>query len=128
VQTTTWTLPAITAAQAASATTMAAAFVAYLNLQPNFSQYYTATNVAGVISVTVNALANPFFVTWAGGGAGYFSVSGMFANTLTTTCLYIPGPSYNNGAIASTGATFANGTTAGTGYKGLIPAFLGGVI
>ena len=128
VQTTTWTLPAITAAQAASVTTMAAAFVAYLNLQANFSKYYTATNAAGVISVTVNATANPFFVTWANGAAAYFSVSGMFVNVLTTTAAYVPGPNYNNGQITSAMAATFGAATAGTGYKGLVPAFICGIL
>jgi hypothetical protein len=128
LQTTTWTLPAITAAQAASATTMAAALVAYLNLQASFSKYYTATNAAGVVTITVNANANPFFVTWANGAAAYFSVSGMFVNVLTTTAAYVPGPNYNNGQITSAMAATFGAATAGTGYKGLVPAFICGIL
>lgn len=122
VQKTTYTTPPLTTAQAASVTTAAAALVAYLNGQPGFSQYFTASNAAGVVTVTVNAAAAPFLVTFGPGidgqavsSAFYISISGAVANSLTF-------------AVASTGGTVstAGGATfaGGTGYKGVCPVLV----
>lgn len=118
----TYTVPPLTAGQAATATTAALAVLTYLNAQPNFSQYFTATQVAGVITWTVNALANPFQVTFGSGTtvtAQYnLSVSGMIVNNAT------------NG-FAVTAAKIGVGTNVvttqfagGTGYKGTIPVYV----
>lgn len=126
-QTTTWSLT-LNATTAASATTAAAAMVAYLNAQASFSQYFIATNSAGVITVTVNALANLFSVDYSGGiGApGYagveanqfsISLSGMVANSLTFACT----------VTGSGGTTFTAGSTTfagGTGFLGSLPAWV----
>jgi hypothetical protein len=120
----------LTAAQSVSVTTAAAAVVASLNANPFFATYFTAANVAGVITVTVNGLANPFLVT---GGLTSLSgqateqwrffthISGMVANTLTTTASYTQ-------TGASTGTNTAGGATfsGGTGYKGKVPAMIYG--
>jgi hypothetical protein len=114
-----WNTPPLTAAQAVSVTTAAAALVAYLNSQPNFSQYFIASNVAGVVTVTVNSLATPFKINFVIGGleVGAFSVSlsGMIANSLTFV-------------VASSGGTIstAGGSTlaGGTGFKGTIPVYV----
>lgn len=118
-QTTSWTTPPLTSAQAASATTAAAALVAYLNAIPSFSQYFTATNAAGVVTVTVNALSTPFAVNFGSGttvtAAFLISISGMVANSLSFAV------SATGGSTATAGgATLAGGT----GYKGTIPALV----
>lgn len=121
-QTITWTTPGLTAAQAVSVTTAAAALVAYLNSVSSFSTYFTASNVAGVVTITVNALGSLFGVNFGPGidgqaMANYFSISlsGMIANSLTF-------------AVSSTGGTTSTAGGAnlagGTGFKGTIPAFV----
>lgn len=118
VQKTTWSL-ALTTAAAATATTAGAAIIAYLNAQPSFSQYFTATASAGAVTVTVNALSTPFLVTYGSGSnlTSQFSlgISGSVANSLTTA-----------GSVTGTGGTTYSAAganfTGGTGYKGIIPA------
>jgi len=118
-QTITWTTPPLTSAQAATVTTAALALVTYLNGVPSFSQYFTATQVAGVVTITVNALATPFTVNFGSGTSVYssfqISISGMVANSLTF-------------AVSSTGGTVSTAGAAnlasGTGYKGVIPAMV----
>lgn len=118
-QTTTWTTPPLTTAQAVSVTTAAAALVAYLNAQANFSKYFTATNLVGVVTVTVNAAAALFNVNFGSGTtetANFsISISGMVANSLTF-------------AVAATGGSTATAGAAnlasGTGYKGVVPALV----
>lgn len=124
VQTTTWSLT-LTSATAASATTAGAAIVAFLNAQPNFSQYFIATNAAGVVTVTVNALSTPFQITYGTGttltDVWSIGLSGMIANSLTTAA----------SVTGSGGTTYTAGganLASGTGYKGLIPAMIYGMI
>jgi len=117
-QTTTWTTPPLTAAQAASVTTAATALAAYLNTQANFTKYFIATSSAGVVTVTVNALSAGFGVNFGTGSneqsAFSISISGMVANSLTF-------------AVSSTGGTTSTAgaatLTGGTGYKGTVPAW-----
>jgi hypothetical protein len=123
-QTTTWTTPGLTSAQATTVTTAAAALVAYLNAQPSFSAFFTASNVAGVVTVTVNnfSVTSPmlFKVNFGSGTteSNFFniSLSGMVANSLTF-------------AVASTGGTTSTAGGAnlagGTGFKGYLPALIG---
>jgi len=125
VQTITYTTPPLTSAQAAPVTTAAQALVAYLNGIPSFSTYFVASNAAGVVTVTVNALATPFRVNTAGGigspsfsveGSSYsISLSGMVSNSLTFS-------------VSSTGGTTSTASGAnfsgGTGFKGMIPAWV----
>ncbi len=123
-QTTTWTTPALTTAQAVSVTTAAAALVAYLNAQPSFSAWFTASNVAGVVTVTVNnfSVTSPmlFRVNYALGGvlgSGFnISLSGMVANSLTFAVAATGGSTATAGAATLTG---------GTGFKGYLPALVG---
>lgn len=120
--TTTWSLT-LNSTTAASATTAGNAIVAFLNAQPGFSQYFTATNTAGAVLVTVNANSAPFLVTFGSGsnltGQVTFGVSGMLANSLTTagSVTGSGGTTYSAGA-----STFASGT----GYFGLVSAFIYG--
>lgn len=122
-QTITFTSPPLTTAQAVSVTTAAAAFVAYLNAQPAYSQYMTATNSAGVITHTINALANPFLVTFGTGttlaGQATVAVSGMVVNNAASG-----GWAFTT---TTTGGTVSTATTqwvGGTGYKGTIGAYV----
>lgn len=125
VQTATWSLT-LTSATAASATTAGNAIVAFLNAQPNFAQYFTATNTAGAVSVTVNALSTPFLITYGSGttltNSFSLGLSGMIANTLTT----VGSVTGSGGTTYSAGAATFNGGTPGTGYKGLVPAMIYG--
>lgn len=121
-QTYTWSLM-LNATTAATATTAAAAMVAYLNSQSNFSTYFTATSALGVVTVTVNAASAPFLVTFGSGtnltGQFVIGISGMVANSLTFAC----------SVTGSGGTTFTAGAAnfaAGTGYLGIIPAFIYG--
>lgn len=123
---------------AASVTTAAAALVAALNANPYFAvqsihgvgtptpYFIPATNAAGVVTVTVNTLGNPFLVT--GGSTNvagvatqqyqyYISISGAVANSLTTTASATGGSTLTAG-----GATMSGGT----GYKGICPALIYG--
>ena len=126
VQKTTWSLT-LTAADAVSATTAAAAMVAYLNGQTSFNAFFVATNTAGAILVTVVAASPLFRVNYASGidslpVANYFdiSLSGMVANTLTTAAS-VTG---SGGTTFSFAETTFGADTAGTGFKGYIPAFV----
>src|ERR1700676_1243121 len=118
-QTITWTTPPLTTAQAATVTTAALALLTYLNAQASFNQYFVATQAAGVVTITVNALSNPFAVNFGTGTtvASEFTIgiSGMVANSLTF-------------AVASTGGTVSTAGAAnlagGTGYKGTVPAII----
>lgn len=121
-QTYNWSLT-LNSTTAASATTAAAAFVAYLNQQSNYSLYFTASNVAGALTTTVNANAVDFLVTYGSGttvtGQWYVPISGMIANSLT----------YASSVTGSGGTSFtANGANlaGGTGFKGLLPAWIQG--
>ena len=121
-QTTTWTAPPLTAAQAVSVTTAALALLTYLNLQPTFNQYFIATQAAGVVTITVNALGTLFRAYYGPGIQGavtgpFFdiAISGMVANSLT----FAVGVTGVSTATAG-GATLAGGT----GYKGPIPAYI----
>ncbi len=124
VQTTTWTTPPLTSAQATSVTTAAAALVAYLNAQPSFSAWFTASNVAGVVTVTVNtfSVTNPmlFKVNFGSGSteSSFFtiSISGMVANSLTFAV------AATGGSVATAGAATLTG---GTGFMGYLPALVG---
>ncbi len=122
-QTIAYVVPALTTAQAVSVTTAALAVLTYLNAQPSFSQYFTAAQVAGVITITVNALSTPFLVNVGTGTtvAGQFTlgISGMVANSLTITTGV-------NGGAGSTSTAGAGTFAAGTGYKGIIPALITG--
>jgi hypothetical protein len=95
--------------------------VAFLNAQPSFSAWWVATNVAGVITVTVLAGAPDWLVTYGAGSTEtsrvVFSLSGMLANSLTTTAS-VTGA--GGTGLAAGGATFASGT----GYFGRVPAFI----
>lgn len=118
-QTTTWTTPPLTAAQAVSVTTAAAALRDYLNAQTTFSKYFIATASAGVVTVTVNALSAPFVINFGTGTtvANSLSIglSGMVANSLTFAV------AATGGSIATAGA--AN-LAAGTGFKGVVPGYV----
>lgn len=118
-QTTTWTTPPLTAAQAVSVTTAALALLTYLNAQPSFSKYFTATQVAGVVTIAVNALSTPFAINFGTGttvaNAFNIGLSGMVSNSLTF-------------AVAATGGSTATAgaanLAAGTGYKGIVPGYV----
>ena len=125
---------------AASVTTAATAVAAALNANPYFAvqsvhnvgsppPYFTATSSAGVVTVTVNTLANPFLVTGGTTNAAgtaveqwryYISISGATANTLTTV-----GTATGGTTNTVAGATFNSGTP-GTGYKGICPVMVYG--
>jgi hypothetical protein len=112
-QTATFTTPALTAAQATSVTTAAAACVAYFNAQPAYAKYYLASNSAGVITHTV--VSNPFFITFANGGFMTVNTAGTVGNSLTIT----------GAATGGTTSTVGAGTFAsGAGYVGTAPVFL----
>ena len=120
-QTTTWSTLPLTTAQAVSATTAGATLVAYLNSQPNFSQYFTATQVAGAVTVTVNTASAPFKVNFGYGSTETSSfsigISGMIANSWT----------FAAGVVGAGGTTnTANGANlaSGTGYFGTVPALI----
>ena len=105
----------LTAAQAASATTAAAAMVAALNANPTFARFYTATNAAGVITITVNGNAQPFLVSFVPGGAFTMSLSGAAGN----------GVLLNGSAVG--GSTFAQGGASlagGAGFFGTLPMWV----
>jgi hypothetical protein len=120
VQTISWIATPLTAAQATTVTTAAAALVAYLNAQPSFSTYFIATSAAGVVTVAVNALSMPFQVTNGIGGvtAEQFSIglSGMISNSLSFAAATVSGTTVSTAG----GATLAGGT----GFKGTIPAYV----
>jgi hypothetical protein len=117
----------LTAASAVSATTAAVALAAAINADPILSKWYSATNAAGVITVTALATGvihlfpvsawsynngipiNVFAIT--------FNTAGMLANSLTSVAVVSGGGGTTNVAGAATLA-------GGTGYKGLCPAFL----
>jgi hypothetical protein len=127
----------LNATTAASATTAAAAFVAALQANPYFATstgfgtggYFTAANALGVVTITVNTAANQFLVTGGSTSAAgtaieqwrfYTAISGMVANTLTTTAAVSGGG----------GTTFVAGAgtfTGGTGFKGKIPLMVYGM-
>jgi hypothetical protein len=121
-QTLTFTNSPLTSAQATSVTTAAAALAAFLNSQPAFSQYFTATSAAGVVTVTVNALATPFQVTYGSGSyvSSQFSIglSGVVGNSLSFAVATVSGATVST----ASGAAF----TGGTGFKGTIPMFIAG--
>jgi len=114
-------VPPLTAGQAASVTTAAAAVVAALNANATFATYYTASNAAGVVTVAVNTLSSPFQVT-AGSGtylSGQWSVglSGTVGNAITFSVSVVGVSTFTAG-----GATLAGGT----GFKGAAPAMITG--
>lgn len=118
-QTTTWTTPGLTSAQAATTTTAATALAAYLNAQASFSQFFTATSSAAVVTVTVNAAAAPFYVNFGSGstvtGSFSISLSGVIGNSLTFACAATGG---------STNTAGAGNLASGAGFKGTIPAIV----
>ena len=121
-QTVTYSLT-LNSTTAASATTAAAAMVAFLNAQPGFSTYFTAANVAGVITVTVNTASADFLVTFGSGttvtGQFTIGISGMVANSLT----------FASSVTGAGGTTFTAGAAnfaSGTGYLGKVPAIITG--
>lgn len=119
----TYVIPPLTAAQAVSATTAALAVLTFLNAQPSFSQYYTATQAAGVITWTVNALANPFQVTFGSAGvltAQYnLSISGMILNNAAAGGFVV------TAAVVGVSTNVVTTQFAGgTGYKGTIPVYV----
>lgn len=121
VQTTTYSY---TILPAQTPTTAGAAFAAQLNGTPSFAQFYTVSSTVGVMTVVVNALSNPFLITFGSGstvtGALSVGLSGSVGNSITFACSASPAPG---------GTTFVAGgatLTGGTGYKGAIPAFLEG--
>lgn len=121
LQTATYQMPALTSTQAGSVTLAAAAFSAYLNTLPAFSQYFIATASVGVVTITVNTLATPFGINFGSGAieTGKFSISlsGMVANSLT----FAAGVVGSGGtAVAASGANFAGGT----GFLGMLPVWV----
>lgn len=120
-QTTTWSTPPLTAAQAVSVTTAGLALLTYLNAQPGFSQFFIASQAAGVVTITVNALANPFKINFGSGSAETnafnISLSGMVANSLT----FAVASSAGAGTTSTAGA--AN-LASGTGYLGIVPGYV----
>ena len=118
----TFVQPALTVSQAASVTTAAAASVTFLNAQPGYSRYWTATSSAGVITHTVNALATPFLVTFGSGStltnSFSISLSGMQGNTASGL------PNYTVSVAGVSTITATTQFTGGTGYKGTIPAYV----
>jgi len=125
VQTISYTTPPLTSGQATTATTAAAAVVAYLNGIASFTQYFIASQSAGQVIVTVNSLATPFKVNTAGGvqsptfaaeGSSWsISISGMVANSLT-----FGASATGSSSISGISANFAGGQ----GFKGLLPAWV----
>ena len=107
----------------ASPTTNAQAFTNALNGNLGFSQFFTASFAAGVMTITVNALGTPFLVTYGTGRTvtSKFSLglSGTLGNAITIACAAL-GPGTTT--FVAGGATLAGGT----GYKGAIPAFITG--
>jgi hypothetical protein len=120
-QTTTYSTSPLTAAQATTVTTAATFLAAQLNGNSAFATYFTAASAAGVVTVTVNALANPFLITYATLGTltnqFYISISGMVSNSLT----FAVSTTGTGGTVSTAGgATFAGGT----GYKGIVPGYV----
>lgn len=130
----------LTAAQAGNVTNGAAAVVAAITADPVASLYYTAANVAGVVTVTIVA-GNQFKI----GGQGYtqggviwgsqweLTTSGTMGNGMA---LGAPVVSVGAVTIANGGATAAGQTgypagstlfSGGTGYVGTCPVFVGGI-
>lgn len=121
-QTLTFTTPPLTTAQATSTTTAATALAAYLNAQPGFTQYYTASSAAAVVTVSVNTLAAPFLVTYGSGidgqgvsGSFSISLSGIVGNKITFV---------NSATGGSTLTAGASTLASGAGFKGTIPALV----
>lgn len=108
----------LSAADATSVTTAAASLVTACTNDATFSKYYSASNAAGVITVTLNA-GNPFLVTYqlqqSQAGFAFFSTSGTFGNNLSFAV------SAAGGSTATAGGATLTG---GTGYKGLCPVFV----
>jgi hypothetical protein len=114
----------LTAAQAASANTAAAALQAALAADPVFAVYYSATVLNAVVTVSANAAAlfsvyhaTPYTNTGLPIDPGGFRVnlSGTVGNSLTFACAAVGGSTNTAG-----GATLANGA----GYKGICPAWI----
>ena len=127
-QTTSWTTPGLTTAQAVSTTTAATALAAYLNTQPSFTAWFVATSSTNVVTVTVVAATfpgNPMLwnVNFVGPGIGgivepnFFKItlSGMIGNSLTFAC------AATGGSTNTAGSTTLAG---GTGFQGYIPAWV----
>lgn len=132
----------LNATTAASTTTAATALAAAMNANAYFAvqtlhgagsptPYFIATSSAAVVTVTVNAQANPFLVTGGSTNAAgtaieqyryYTFISGMVANSLTTVASVSSGA---GSTLTAAGATFNSGTP-GTGYKGKVPALIYG--
>jgi hypothetical protein len=110
--------------------------VLFLNSQPAYSRYFTASSALGVITSTVNAtpagplgatqvgtgLASNLFLVTYGAGAQvfnqfYFSVSGSMGNSTNI----------GNYSVAVVGVSTITATTqfvGGTGYKGVVPGYV----
>lgn len=123
----------LTAAQAVSATTAAAAVVAALTANLYLSNWYSATNSSGVITVTV--VSNPFLVTIAGpdgvnyGARFYLTTNGTVGNSLTLGTMTVSSTSILT-ASGSNSAFTGYPTTSpvfssGAGYVGTVPALIG---
>jgi hypothetical protein len=113
----------LTTATAATVTTAAAALVLALNGNAAFFQYMTATNVAGVITMTVNGLSNPYITTLANTGGTWansytLSASGMVVNNAAS------GWTFSTSAVGGTVSTLTTNFAGGTGYKGTIPVYV----
>lgn len=133
------TVGPLTAAQAVSTTTAAAAIVAALTADPVFAQYYTAANAAAVITVTVTA-TNQFRI----GGQGMTQQGSIFGSSWELTTAGTVGNSLALGAlvVVTGGGTLTAGGgaagftgyptgstlfTGGAGYVGTCPVFVGGL-
>jgi hypothetical protein len=121
----TWVTPPLTVAAAVSVTTAAAFVTTFLNTLAPFSTtsgYFIATSALGVITITVNALATPWQITFGSNGILQnqynLALSGMIANNAS------------NGLVVTAAvvgvSTFVVTTqfAGGTGYKGQIPGYV----
>lgn len=108
---------------AQTATTAGTAFANQLNGNAGFSQFYTASSAAGVMTIAVNALATPFLITVGSGnivtGQWAVSLSGSVGNSITFAAAKT-GPGATT--FVAGGATLAGGV----GFKGYLPAFITG--
>lgn len=106
-------------------TTQSPLTVAYLNGLPEFNQFFTASSSVGNIQILVNFNQTPILWTYTmpTGATGEYqlSLSGAMANTI----------SYVRGIIGPDGTTISALTgnfSAGTGYRGVVPAFITGAV
>jgi len=109
----------LTAAQAVSVTTAAAAVVAACNADAIYSLYYIASNVAGVITHTV-VQGGTFTVNYSGTYNGTTVVVSQFS--FTTSGSAMNGATHTSAAVGGSVSTASGNFANGTGYKGSIPA------